>query len=351
MSKPPLSFALSRRSSRAFASMHKIALTLLGLTLLTFPVAQSRGEPRASEARRLALEGIAAQATRTSIGHELFFDQALGADGHTACSSCHRPELAFTDGKQLARGVWQRVGRNNTPSLLDVGLRTSMGWEARVWSIEQQTERALLGWAELGADVPTVVKYVRQSEKYSTEFAKLLGSQPPTWFDLVSCLAAYERTLSSAQSSFDRYLRGNEWALTPSAREGLALFTGEAQCHLCHQLGSQPVRLTDDALHNTGTGGTTRVRRLGYGGDALPAPGSADTQLQGFYKTPSLRNVEKTAPYMHDGQFATLSDVIDFYDRGGAPNPFQDKRIRPLHLTRAQKVALESFLKSLTSER
>jgi cytochrome c peroxidase len=277
-------------------------------------------------------------AEKITLGRRLFFDKRLAKDGRTSCATCHQPSRRFTDGRRLARGVFGREGRRNTPSILNRVYGRSLFWDGRAATLEDQVRVAITGERDLGSSMEDVAARVSRDADYVRDFKQAFG-EPVTSARLSQALATYVRTRLSGSSAFDRFLSGDAAALGPIERRGLDLFNGRARCGRCH---AGPL-LSDEAFHNTGVAWVEgrfldpgRAEATGRNGD------------RGAFKTPSLRDVARTAPYMHDGSMARLTDVIEFYDRGGRPNPHLDPEVRPLHLTVGEKAALIAFLRSLT---
>lgn len=280
------------------------------------------------------------------LGRKLFFDGALANDGKTSCAACHEPTHAFADGKKLAVGAYGRTGHRNTPSLLNVAFKTFFGWDGTVETMENQTQHALLGWAEMNRTLADATEYVNKSpayEQYRASMGKLESQH------LLDSMSAYIRTLISGDSPFDRYhFVGSSMAISVSAQRGLELFRNKAKCASCHEIKQAYALFSDNAFHNTGIGFHKRFEYLGYSGDGVEGNQATKNRFRGEYITPTLRNIALTAPYMHDGSVATLEEVVDFYNRGGNPNPFLDSRIQTLNLTAQERTDLVAFLKTLT---
>jgi cytochrome c peroxidase len=313
---------------------------------------------------------------KIELGRKLFFDRRLSLNNTFSCAMCHVPEQGYTSHEQAtAVGIEGRTVRRNSPSLYNVGYAARLFHDGRESSLEQQVWGPLLARNEMGApSVGYVVEKIRGLPDYAGLFEKSFG-RGPSMETLGQAIAAYERTLNSAASPFDRWRFGGQaQVLSPAARRGFVLFTGKAGCAACHSLGERHALFTDQDLHNTGIG-----YRAAMGGPpataTIPAaPGLSltldparlasvseakphDLGLYEItqnpadrwkYKTPTLRNVALTAPYMHDGSLATLRDVVRFYNRGGVPNENLDPRIRPLNLTDPEIEDLVEFLESLT---
>ncbi len=308
-------------------------------------------------------------AAGVELGRRLFFDRRLSFNDTLSCAMCHVPEQGFTQ-NELATpvGIEGRSVKRNAPALYNVAHRRVLFFDGREQTLEQQIWSPLLAANEMGnPSVGTVLRRLRDTGEYDAAFQALYG-EGIGMSTLGRALAEYQRALLSADSPFDRWYFGGDTAAVPdAARRGFGLFV-EKGCSGCHQLQDGYAHFTDDAFHNTGLGfgaalQTTRRVQLAPGvfvdveADNNPAPTQSDlgryeaTGLSGDrwkFRTPSLRNVAVTAPYMHDGSLATLAQVIDFYDAGGVANEGLDPRIRPLHLGATQKQDLIAFLESLS---
>ena len=278
---------------------------------------------------------------RVALGKKLFFDPLLSLDHRVSCSSCHRPDHAFADTSDVSLGSRRRVGLRNTPSVLDAVYRATFAWDGRSLSLESQVLLPIQDPDEMALSLVELEKRVRSRSSYARAFRREFG-EDPTARTIGLALAAYLRTLRSGDAPIDRFRAGDTLALSAPARLGFRVFNGKANCTTCH-VG--PL-FSDGDFHNTG---------IAWRDDEFTDIGRANatglTEDIGRFKTPSLRNVAITAPYMHDGSKRSLEDVIDFYDAGGQPNPGLDPLIRPLRLTVDEKRALVSFLHSLTSGR
>jgi cytochrome c peroxidase len=274
---------------------------------------------------------------KNALGRRLFHDTRLSRDGSLSCAGCHNPRRAFTDGRRVALGIGGAHGTRNVPSLLNRAWGTAFFWDGRASTLEQQAMEPILSPKELGMSPDGVVALARSS-RYRPRFVKAFGREP-TLPDVARALASYVRTLVAASSPFDRFLDGNRRALGIEAVRGLAIFRGKGGCTACH---AGPT-LSDERFHNTGV-----AWRSGGPADEGRARVTGEAADRGAFKTPSLREVTRTGPYMHDGSFATLEQVIDYYDAGARANPGLDSRIRPLHLSAGERRDLRAFLGSLT---
>jgi cytochrome c peroxidase len=288
----------------------------------------------------------------TLLGQRLFHDTRLSGTGGTACASCHEPNVAFADPRQVSQSDGGQLGRRNAPSLINAGLLPALMWDGRFRSLEQQAFSPFAR-GEMGIDIFEAERRLNSDPEYLHLFRVALNSRPSA-NGMAIALAAYQRTLISEESRFDRFIRNNgAGTFTALELDGFLLFEGKAGCSNCH-LTRTPANhrvsglrlFTDLGFHNLGIG--FAAGRFGDLGRYRVTGMQSDL---GAFRTPSLRNVAVTAPYMHDGSLPTLEDVIDFYDAGGRPNPFLSPFIRPLYLEDYEKAALVAFLQTLTDPR
>jgi cytochrome c peroxidase len=276
---------------------------------------------------------------RVALGRKLFFDPVMSSDDRVSCASCHRPDHAFSDTLALSLGVHARPGRRNAPSLLNAVYGTTFAWDGRAPSLESQVLLPIQDSAEMNLPLVELENRVRAQPAYTRAFRREFG-EDPTPRTIALALASYVRTLRSGDAPIDRFRAGDTLALSPLARFGGRVFSGKANCTTCH-VG--PL-FTDGAFHNTGI-----AWRDSAFSDIGRANSTGLTEDKGRFKTPSLRNVAVTAPYMHDGSVASLAEVVEFYEGGGRSNPGLDPVIRPLRLTADEKTAIVAFLESLTA--
>jgi cytochrome c peroxidase len=253
-------------------------------------------------------------AEKVELGRRLFSDRRLSRDASVACSSCHDPGRAFSDDRPIAIGVFGRRGRRNSPALINRAYGRSFFWDGRAATLEEQ-----------------VLKPIEDPNEMDLPLAGAAARVSLTPDEISRALASFVRSILSGNSAYDRFVEGDRTALTPEQQAGLQLFRGKANCIACH-VGPN---FTDERLHNTG---------IAWRDEKFADPGAG----QGTFKTPTLREVARTAPYMHDGSMATLEDVIEYYDRGGNRNPNLDSELHPLHLTAEEKRNIVAFLRSLT---
>ena len=284
-----------------------------------------------------------------SLGRELFHEPRLSSDGTVSCASCHQVEAWFTDGRRVAVGVGGSQGTRNTLSVLNAAYFPAQFWDGRALGLEEQAKGPIANPREMNLPHDVAVARLADDPAYQRRFAEAFGPGPITLRRLVHAIAAFERTLLSANSPFDRFYYGGETAaLDEAARRGLAIFTDPARgnCAACHTIGAQHALFTDGLFHNLGVG-MDAEGELTDPGRLLQTGVESD---RGAFRTPSLRHVAQTPPYMHDGSLRTLTQVVDFYVGGGNSNPQLDPQIRPLALTRRDRDDLVAFLTSLTGE-
>jgi cytochrome c peroxidase len=277
---------------------------------------------------------------KIQLGKRLFSERRLSRDGSISWESCHDPNLAFTDGRKVARGVGGAEGARNSPTLMNRGYGTAFFWDGRAGTLERQAIQPILDPKEMGLHEDDIVPTLRESG-YEAEFAATFGRTIKV-NDVARALASYMRTIRSGASRYDRHVIGEKGVFNAEEQRGFELFSSRANCWTCH---TGP-NLTDDAFRNTGVA-FRNGRFMDEGRFAV----TGDAADHGAFKTPTLRNIALTAPYMHDGSIRTLEEVIEYYDRGGNPNPRLSSAIRPLHLSAADKRALTAFLRTLTGGR
>ena len=276
---------------------------------------------------------------KVALGRSVFTETGLSRDGRVSCATCHDPRRAFTDGLAVAVGVGRRGGTRNAPTLVNRAYGRSHFWDGRALSLEAQVLEPISNPNELGFSVEEAVRRLATSPAYRARFQFAFG-RAVNATDLARALASYVRTILSGNSRFDRYIAGDREALASEERRGLEVFRGKGNCTACH---SGPT-FSDEEFHNTG------VAWRGFWQDSGRVAITAIETDVGAFKTPTLRDVVLTAPFMHDGSLATLEDVVDYYDRGGNRAPGLDRDVRVLRLTSDEKRALVAFLRALSGE-
>jgi cytochrome c peroxidase len=293
--------------------------------------------------RRPAPRPIENQAL-VNLGRDLFFDPGLSASGKTACVSCHIPELGYvvTDARPI-NDSGKPTSRKSQP-LIGLGYASNalVGWDGRSPTLEAQAKASIatgsmsMRETDMPVKVETIEERVRSSPGYAAKFNAALPGKPINLDSISLAVAAFERTLEPGIAPFDRWVAGDETAISESAKRGLALFAGKADCAPCHS----GWRFTDDAFHDIGTTTTDQ----GRGREVKNA------SLNFAFKTPTLRSVALRAPYMHNGSIPTLADVVRHYENGGIDRPSRSRLMVPIQLSDQERLDLVAFMESLTAE-
>jgi cytochrome c peroxidase len=313
-------------------------------------------------------EGNPITLAKIKLGKKLYFDKRLSIDDTVSCATCHSPKFGFSDGKKVAEGVQGKKGGRNSPTVLNAAFYDEQFWDGRVLTMEEQAKQPLINPVEMGfPSHDELIKKLRSIQEYKEAFKKTFGAEDFTIDHVVQAIASFERLLITLESPFDQFIAGKEDAISPEARRGFELFQGKGRCITCHEFNRSYPFFTNNKYHNIGVAMHGKnfaelARKAAKETDITKLTheeGSSElgrylvtrqTKDIGAFKTSTIRNIELTAPYMHDGSLATLEEVIDFYNKGGEPNPNLDGRIRPLNLTDQEKKDLVAFMKSLTSK-
>lgn len=311
---------------------------------------------------------------RVDLGRTLYFDTRLSTDGSVACATCHNPKTGFADqrGNATSAGVGGKLGTRNSPTVLNAAFFIDQFWDGREEGLEAQAVQPLINPIEHGfADHDAVVAKIAGQSDYAPIFSAAFGDEAVTIDRIGQAIASFERTLISVDAPLDRFLAGDAGAISESAKRGWELFNGKARCNTCHGRVDVLPLFSDEAYHNLGVGvadfdfaGVSRKVAAATGaGTSLDELALGDAEASelgrfnvtgeqkdlGAWKTPGLRNVALTAPYMHDGSEATLLDVMEFYNRGGNNNPYLDGGMRALSLGDQEKKDLVALMEALTS--
>jgi cytochrome c peroxidase len=278
--------------------------------------------------------------TKVKLGEQLYFDGRLSQNGAISCAFCHTPGLGFADPKQVSVGVGGKRGGRQAPTVYNTAFNPVQFWDGRAGSLEEQAIGPIVNPVEMGETHENVVKKLSQIKGYVTQFQLVFGTGI-SMQGIAEAIAAYERTIISTNSAFDQYVLGDKTAMNEEAQRGMALFKGKARCILCHNDSN----FTDNQFHNLGVPQVGPMKEdLGrYYVTRRP-------EDKGAFKTPTLRSIVETAPYMHDGVFKTLEEVVDFFDQGGGKNSNLSPLMKPLGLTKEEKTNLIAFLKALKGE-
>ncbi len=317
---------------------------------------------------------------KIALGKKLFEDKRFSADGTVSCSNCHDPAKAFADGLPVAEGIKKLKGTRNSPTVINAAYYTSQFWDGRRPSLEEQAKDPFVNPVEHGLGEAQgyhqlIVNVIREDSDYRDRFKKVFGVEPGgiTIDHVVKAIASFERTVISGDCSFDRFMYGGDkTALSESAQRGLELYRGKARCQECHAISEKYAIFTDNKFHNLGVGFkkiqprlreiVKEIRMAKQQGRELDESILTNTEVSelgrfvvtmktsdlGAFKTPTLRNIAVTAPYMHDGSMATLEEVMALYNKGGEKNPFLGS-VRVLNLTDEEIKDVIEFMKSLTS--
>jgi len=285
-------------------------------------------------------------AAKAELGRFLYFDNRLSQDSSVSCASCHAPEKAFTDAAPVSTGIGGQKGGRSAPTVINRAYSTLQFWDGRAASLEDQAKGPIANPIEMTSEKTAdaahaaVVKRLRGVPGYVKLFEKAFGTKETTIDHVAQAIATFERTVLSGNAPYDRYQNGDKKAMSESQVRGLDVFFNKAACDSCH-LG---FNFTDGSYVNIGIGMDKPKPDLGR------FVVSKKDEDQGAFKTPTLREIEHTGPYMHDGSLKTLEDVVGHYDKGGIKNPHLDQRMKPLKLSAQEKSDLVAFLKALSGE-
>lgn len=336
--RPPALFAAHAATPPASASAPKAAKPARARGAPAVPPAESRAL-RWSEFRRPPAPPFPTDnpwsAAKAELGRTLFFEPLLSGTGTMSCATCHNPSLSWSDGLERALGDRGREMAVRTPTLLDAAWIEPLGWDGKFANLEAVVVTPITSPAIMDLPIDRALDRLAAIPGYADAFAGAFPGRGLTAVTLAEALATFERTILAGPAPFDRWLEGEDGAIGPAAERGFALFTGKARCGLCHA-GSG---FTDNSFHDIG------VAPPGALGRGALVPGAP--RLRHAFKTPTLRDVARRAPYMHDGSVPTLRAAIELYDRGGVPRPSLSRQMVPLHLSDAEKDDLEAFLRTL----
>ena len=277
---------------------------------------------------------------KVDLGKQLYFDGRLSKNGQVPCAACHLPSTGFADARQVSIGVGGSIGDRQAPTIFNTAYNPSQFWDGRVGSLEEQVLGPIQEQDEMAETIDNVVKKIGKIKGYQQQFRAVFGAGV-NMQGIAEAIAAYERTVVSTNSAFDKYVLGDAKAMDEPAVRGMALFKGKARCILCHN----GPNFTDNQFHNLGVP-QVGPRKEDVGRYEVTRMESD----KGAFKTPTLRSITETAPYMHDGAFKTLEEVVDFLDQGGGSNPNLSPLVKPLGLSTEEKSDLVTFLKALTGE-
>ena len=288
-------------------------------------------------------------AETVDLGRRLFYDAKLSGDNTVSCASCHAPRAGFADPRQFSVGMGGKTGNRNAPTALNAAYHPVQFWDGRAASLEEQAAGPIGNPVEMNLQHEVCAARIDTDPAYKPLFEKAFGPGPVTMDKITKAIASFERTLVSGNSPFDRYqYGGDKKAMGAAAIRGLGIFRDakRGNCVTCHTIGEKDALFTDGKFHNLGVGLNSR-------GELTDLGRYDQTKVEtdkGAFRTPTLRNIALTAPYMHDGSQKTLRDVVDFYVGGGSSNPHLDKDIKELKLSGKERADLAAFLEALTGE-
>jgi len=284
-------------------------------------------------------------AEKVELGKQLFFDKRLSGNDQVSCETCHLPEIGWTDGKPLSAKFDGSMNTRHTPTLYNAGYYKEWYWDGRAPTLEAQILAAWRG--QMGADPDKIAEKLNQIEAYRTAFQQQLGG-PASAQNVPKALAAFVRTLTSDDSPWDRYERGDKTAVSEDAIAGFKVFSDsdKANCTLCHV----PPLYTDTLFHTVGLGYDKPQPDTGRGKILADKNDPEAPKAMGAFKTPTMRSITETKPYFHDGRAATLEEAVDYMLGGGTPNANLDEKLKPRKITPDERRQLLAFLNSLTPQ-
>ena len=282
---------------------------------------------------------------KVELGRLLYFEKRFSGDGKVSCATCHMPRRGFSNARQYGTGFDGRLTLRNVPTVINAAYNESQFWDGRAGSLEEQAKGPILHPGEMASSEARIIRTLGAIPEYRERFAAAFGSPGVSLERVVQAIATFERTLLSGNSPFDRWkYGGDKAALSPRAIRGFEVFKSKGNCVKCHLVDEFSAPFTDDKFHNLGVGMDKKPLELGR--EKI----TKKLKDRGKFKTPTLRHITQTAPYMHDGRFATLEEVVDFYEKGGHPNPHLDPDMKPLKLTKTEKEDLIAFMGALTGD-
>ncbi len=277
---------------------------------------------------------------RITLGKKLYFDPRLSGDGNMSCATCHNPALGWSDGLPTAKGVKSKVLGRASPTIFNTAYNTIQMWDGRKKSLEDQAMGPMEATVEMNMNTRKLFKWLNSNKEYIKLFAKAYPGEKIGAKTVSKAIATFERTVVSRNSKFDRWVKGDENAMSPQQIRGFKLFVGKAKCATCH---SAP-NFTDNGFHNLG---------LASFGKKNPDMGRYAQRplrlMKGAFKTPTIREIERTAPYFHDGSAKTLKEVVQHYSKGGVVRTNLSPNMQKLDLSEKEMNDLVAFMKALTS--
>lgn len=277
---------------------------------------------------------------KVELGKALYFDKRLSRDGTVSCATCHDPSKGWTDQAPVSTGIKGQKGGVSAPSVLNAAYYELQFWDGRAASLEEQAKGPIQNPIEMGFTHEEAVARLKGIKGYSPLFKRAFGDAAIDIDRVAKAIAAFERTVLTGNAPFDRWQAGDKAAMSEAAIRGHALFNGKGNCSFCHD----GFNFSNSDFHNIGVGMTAKEPNLGRFGQ------TKEERHKGAFKTPTLRNLRYTAPYMHDGSEKTVRDVIEYYNRGGNKNPWIDGRVKELQLTKQEVDDLVAFMDALNGD-
>jgi cytochrome c peroxidase len=278
---------------------------------------------------------------KAELGWLLYFDNRLSVDNTVSCASCHAPQFAFTDGQKFSKGIRGQFGGRSAPTVINRAFSLDQFWDGRAKTLEEQAKGPIANPIEMGHTPETCLKCLLGIPGYRKRFKDVYGTEAVTMDHVARAIATFERTVLSGNSAYDKFKAGDAKALNDDQKRGMEIFfSNNARCDSCHE----GVNFTNGKYANVGIGMDKPVPDLGR---FVVTKQEVD---KGAFKTPTLREIARTAPYMHDGSLKTLEEVVEHYNKGGIKNQWLHQDVRPLNLTDPQKKDLVEFLKALNGE-
>lgn len=279
-------------------------------------------------------------AEKAELGKLLYYDVRLSGDNTVSCGTCHAPQFAYTDGKPVSTGIRGQKGGRSAPTVINRAYSLAQFWDGRAATLEAQAVGPIANPIEMDQSHDACITKLRGIAGYRQLFAKVFGTEQFTIDHVAKAIATFERTVLSGNSPYDKYKAGNKAAMSAEQVRGMDVYFNKAKCDQCHE----GINFTSNAYHNLGVG--TDKPNPDEGRSAV-TKNAADW---GAFKTPTLRDIARSAPYMHDGSLQTLEEVVEYYDKGGVKNKNLDEKMKPLKLTAQEKADLAAFLRALNGE-
>jgi cytochrome c peroxidase len=322
--------------ARSHSRQFPLPLALLFCLMVMGAVVANESDPWLRPASAPAPADNLPNDARVALGEMLFFDPRLSRKANMSCASCHNPALGWSDGLPTATGFDMQTLARATPTIINAAFNPIQMWDGRKGTLEEQALGPIEAGGEMNMPLPDMVTRLKSIHGYAAKFEQAYPGLGISEVTVARAIASYERTVLSTESPFDRWRKGDAQAVDASVKRGFDLFTGKANCAICHM----GYNFTDNGFHNIGV----RDSAADVGRFAQKPLKS----MRGAFKTPTLRDIALTAPYMRNGAYVTLMEVVEHYDRGGDDKTNLDINMTPLGLSATEKADLVAFMESLT---